>query len=221
MSTIQGLLFDLDGVIVDTAKFHFLAWRKMANALGFDFNEEQNEQLKGISRKESIARILAWGGKTLPQPEVEKYMSLKNDWYLQMIETLTPNDVLLGADEFIKASKAQGYKIALGSASKNAKPILDKLQLTFLFDALIDGNAVSASKPNPEVFLKGAEALHLAPQHCLVFEDAIAGIEAAHNGGMLAVGIGEASVLTGADAVYANLKGVHMADILKKISQQP
>lgn len=218
MNTIQGLLFDLDGVIVDTAKFHFLAWRKMANTLGFDFNEHQNEQLKGISRKESIARILAWGGITLPQADVEKYMTLKNKWYLESINTLTPKDVLPGADIFIRESKAQGYKIGLGSASKNARPILDKLQLTFLFDAIIDGNEVTASKPNPDVFLKGAEALNLAPKNCLVFEDAIAGIEAAHNGGMLAIGIGEASVLIGADAVYANLQGVHINDILKSIS---
>jgi len=218
MASFQGLLFDLDGVIVDTAKFHFLAWRKMANELGIDFNEVQNEQLKGISRKESMARILAWGNIELPQDDVEKYMKLKNEWYLEFIETVTPEDVLPGADVFIKNAKAEGYKIALGSASKNAIPILNKLSLTPLFDALIDGNVVTVSKPNPEVFLKGAEALHLAPENCIVFEDAIAGIEAAHIGNMKVVGIGEANVLDKADAVYENLDGISMSNILEKIS---
>jgi len=219
MALIKGLLFDLDGVLVDTAKFHFLAWRKMANELGFDFNEDQNEQLKGISRVESIARILDWGNVTLSPAEVEKYMKLKNDWYLEYIETITPNDVLPGADTFIKHSKALGFKIALGSASKNVKPILDKLELTALFDALIDGNVVTASKPDPSVFLSGAKALGLLPINCIVFEDAIAGIEAAHNGGMKAVGIGEADVLVNANIVYKNLAGISINDILEKISQ--
>jgi beta-phosphoglucomutase len=219
MAEIKGLLFDLDGVIVDTAKYHFLAWRKMANDLGFDFNEEQNEQLKGISRIESIARIMKWGNVTLTPVEVEKYMKLKNDWYLEHIETLTPKDVLPGADTFIKNSKKLGYKIALGSASKNAKPILDKLELTPLFDALIDGNVVTASKPDPAVFLNGAKALGLLPINCLVFEDAIAGIEAAHNGGMKAVGIGQTDVLENANIVYENLHGISISDILEKISQ--
>lgn len=218
MAEIKGLLFDLDGVLVDTAKFHFLAWRRMANELGFDFNEAQNEQLKGISRKESIARILEWGNVVLAPAEIEKYMTLKNDWYLEFIQTVTPSDVLPGADVFIRDSKKRGYKIALGSASKNAKPILNKLALTPLFDAFIDGNVVSASKPNPEVFLKGAQALQLLPENCLVFEDAIAGIEAAHNGGMKAVGIGEADVLSQADIVFENLSGISISHILEKIS---
>lgn len=218
MNKIQGLLFDLDGVIVDTAKFHFLAWRKMANTLGFDFSEEQNEQLKGISRKESIARILDWGNVVLPPEKVEEFMTLKNQWYLEFIATLTPKDVMPGADTFIEKSKKLGYKIALGSASKNAVPILEKLQLMPLFDAIIDGNVVSASKPNPEVFLKGAEALQLAPENCLVFEDALAGIDAAHNGGMSAVGIGMPDILTNADVVYSDLDGVSIEEILEKIS---
>lgn len=217
MTQIKGLIFDLDGVIVDTAGYHFMAWRKMANELGFDFNEHQNEHLKGVSRRQSIELILKWGGKTLPDAEIERFMTLKNTWYLEFIEQLAPANVLPGADVFLRESKAAGYKIALGSASKNSKMILDKLQLTNLFDAIIDGNIATESKPNPQVFLKGADALGLTPNQSLVFEDAIAGIQAAHNGGMLAVGIGQKDVLTEAEVVYPGLDGLKMAVVLNDL----
>jgi beta-phosphoglucomutase len=218
MNQIHGLLFDLDGVLVDTAKYHFLAWRRMANEMGFDFTEAQNEQLKGISRRQSIERIFSWGNIAADEGEIEKYMKLKNSWYLEYIDAMTPQDVLPGADVFLRHCKARGYKIALGSASKNARHILDKLELTALFDALIDGNKATRSKPDPQVFLLGAEELGLAPQQCLVFEDAIAGIQAAHNGKMLAVGIGKADILTEADVVYPNLNGLHIEDIIAHLT---
>ena len=214
MEQIKGLIFDLDGVLVDTAKYHFLAWRRMANELGFDFNEHQNELLKGISRRQSIELILAWGGRTLPEAEIEHFMTLKNGWYLEYISQMQPNEVLPGADIFLRESKAAGYKIALGSASKNAPLILDTLQLTYLFDAIIDGNIATESKPNPQVFLRGADALGLTPNQSLVFEDAIAGIQAAHNGGMLAVGIGNPEILTEAEVVYPSLNGLTIASLL-------
>lgn len=217
MSDIKGLLFDLDGVIVDTAKFHFLAWRKMANELGFDFTEEQNEELKGISRMQSILLILEWGNKTLSDEQISEYMTLKNDWYLEYINKMTPKDVLPGADDFLSECKQLGFKIALGSASKNALTILDHLSLTHLFDAIIDGNVVTESKPHPQVFLKGANSLSLAPEQCLVFEDAIAGIQAAHNGNMKAVGIGNAEILTEADVVYPGLNNIHINEILSQL----
>ena len=217
MSEIKGLLFDLDGVLVDTAKYHFLAWRKMANDLGIDFTEEQNEELKGVSRRNSILKILAWGGIEMSDTEIERLMALKNDWYLEYIDTLTPNDVLPGADVFLKDCKAKGFKIALGSASKNAVPILNHLKLTALFDAIIDGNVVTASKPDPAVFAQGADALQLNPEQCLVFEDAKAGIEAAKKGGMKAIGIGQKSVLGEADLVLAGLNDHQIEDILSVI----
>lgn len=214
---IKGLLFDLDGVVVDTAKYHFLAWRKMANELGIDFNEEQNEQLKGVSRKESLDLILDWGGITLPDADFMRYMELKNEWYLEYIYTMTPESLLPGVEDFLLDCKHKGYKIALGSASKNAQLILDKLNITHLFDAIIDGNVVQNSKPHPEVFLRGAEAIGLQPTQCLVFEDAIAGVEAAHNGGMKAIGIGSAEVLAGAELIIPGLNNTSIEEILNRI----
>jgi beta-phosphoglucomutase len=215
---IKGLLFDLDGVIVDTAKYHFLAWRKMANELGIDFNEEQNEQLKGISRKESLDLILDWGGITLPKADFIRYMELKNEWYLEYIYTMTPESMLPGVEDFLLDCKHKGYKIALGSASKNAQLILDKLNITHLFDAIIDGNVVQNSKPHPEVFLRGAEAVGLQPSQCLVFEDALAGIQAAHNGGMKAVGIGSPNVLVDADLVINGLGSAGIDLLLQRLN---
>jgi beta-phosphoglucomutase len=216
MATIKGLIFDLDGVLVDTAKYHFLAWRKMANVLGFDFTEHQNEELKGISRKESIERILSWGNIHLSDAEKERYMTLKNELYLTYIQAMNADEVLPGAPAFLRDCKQKGYKVALGSASKNARLILDKLELTGFFDALIDGNLATESKPNPQVFLKGAAAMGLEPNQCLVFEDAVAGVQAAHNGGMLAVGIGRPEVLNSADLV---IPGLHSATINQIIDQ--
>jgi beta-phosphoglucomutase len=217
MAEIKGLIFDLDGVIVDTAKYHFLAWRRMANELGFDFDEHQNEKLKGISRRQSIELILGWGQIKLSEEEIERYMRLKNEWYLEYIKTMQPGEILPGAAEFLAECKKLGYKIALGSASKNALFILDKLHLTPLFDAVIDGNKATLSKPDPQVFLKGAEALGLLPQHCLVFEDAEAGVDAAHNGGMKAVGIGDPAILKHADYVIEGLGKAHIRQILENL----
>ena len=211
-------MFDLDGVLVDTAKFHFLAWRKMANSLGFDFSEHQNEDLKGISRRQSIEKILSWGNVSLSEDEINHFMQLKNEWYLAYIEEMTPDDVLPGADTFLMHCKADGYLLALGSASKNARKILDKLGLTTLFNAIIDGNVATLSKPEPQVFLKGAEALRVDPTTCLVFEDAIAGIAAAHNAGMRAIGIGNPNVLTEAELVYPGLEGLEIGQLIAKLN---
>lgn len=210
----QGFLFDLDGVIVDTAKFHFVAWRRMANEIGIDFNEEQNEQLKGVSRRESLLKIAEWGGKSLDENEIAKYMHLKNEWYLELIETLTPADILPGADLLIKAAKAAGIGIALGSASKNAVPILERIGMLSLFDAIIDGNHVSKSKPDPEVFLKGAEALGCSAQQSIVFEDSVAGIEAAKTASMKSIGIGTQDVLKSADIIVSDLSEITITKAL-------
>lgn len=187
---IRGFLFDLDGVLVDTAQYHFLAWQRMAAELGIHFGEAENEQLKGVSRAESLNRILAWGGKSLSGAEKQHWMTLKNDWYLELVRGMPADDYLPGAHEFLRASRAAGIKVALGSASKNAPLILERLGWIPLFDAMVDGNVVSASKPDPEVFLEGARRLGLKPEECVVFEDSEAGVEAARRGGMKVVGIG-------------------------------
>ena len=187
---IRGFLFDLDGVLVDTAQYHFLAWQRMAAELGIHFGEAENEQLKGVSRAESLNRILAWGGKSLSDAEKQHWMTLKNDWYLELVRGMPADDYLPGAHEFLRASRAAGIKVALGSASKNAPLILERLGWIPLFDALVDGNVVTASKPDPEVFLEGARRLGLKPEECVVFEDSEAGVEAAHRAGMKVVGIG-------------------------------
>jgi beta-phosphoglucomutase len=205
MSNIKACIFDLDGVIVDTAVYHYKAWKRLANELGFDFTEEDNEKLKGVSRVRSLQLILEWGHVTKTEAEQEVLATKKNEWYVEMISHMTPAEILPGAKEFLETCRAAGLKTALGSASKNSMTILEKINLTHLFDAIIDGNKVSKAKPDPEVFLKGAEAVGVKPEECVVFEDAIAGIEAAKNGGMKAVGIGSPQVLTEADMVVPGL----------------
>ena len=192
---IKGFLFDLDGVIVDTAVFHFQAWRRLAQKLGGDFTEEQNEQLKGVSRVDSLKKIIEWTGATVSDEEFQTLMVEKNEWYLELVQGLGPQDALPGALDFLQTAYDQGIKIALGSASKNAPMILEKLGITPLFTAIIDGNNVVNGKPHPEVFLKGAQALGLEPSECVVFEDSIAGVQAAKAGGMSSVGIGDAETL--------------------------
>ncbi|MBO9639077.1 MAG: beta-phosphoglucomutase [Siphonobacter aquaeclarae] len=200
-TNLKACLFDLDGVIVDTAVYHFKAWRRLANELGFDFTEHQNEQLKGISRMESLERILSWGNVSLSPEEKETWAARKNEWYLEYVRQMTPAEVLPGVKDFLTTLHKNGIKIALGSASKNAPLILERIEMASYFDAVIDGTHTTRSKPDPEVFLLGAQALGFPPSDCIVFEDAVAGIEAAHRGGMKAVGIGSPEVLTEADLV--------------------
>jgi len=202
---IKGFLFDLDGVIVDTAVFHFQAWRRCAQKLGGDFTEAQNEELKGVSRVDSLKKIVEWTGASVTADEFEALMVEKNEWYLELVQELSAADGLPGAVAFLEQAHAQGIKIALGSASKNAPMILDKMGLKTLFDAIIDGNNVINGKPHPEVFLRGAAALGLNPEECIVFEDSIAGVQAAKTGGMSCVGIGAPETLEGADVHFTAL----------------
>ncbi|MDQ3291366.1 MAG: beta-phosphoglucomutase [Bacteroidota bacterium] len=209
---MKACIFDLDGVLVDTAVYHYQAWKRLANDLGFDFSEHQNEQLKGVSRMRSLELILGWGGVTKTLAEQTELATRKNQWYVEMINRMQPTEILPGAKEFLQATKAAGLKTALGSASKNSATILERVGLLPFFDAIVDGNHVTASKPDPEVFLKGAEALNTDPAECAVFEDAIAGIQAAKAGGMKVVGIGSPEVLAGADLV---IPGLHQMTIEK------
>lgn len=205
MNTIQACIFDLDGVIVDTAVYHYKAWKRLANELGFDFTEEDNEKLKGVSRIRSLELILELGGVSKTDAEKEELAARKNAWYVDMINQMTPAEILPGAKEFLETCIKAGIKTGLGSASKNSMTILEKTGITHFFNAVIDGNKVSKPKPDPEVFLKGAEELGVKPENCVVFEDAIAGVEAAINGGMKVVGIGSPNVLGNANLVISGL----------------
>lgn len=205
MSTIKACIFDLDGVIVDTAVYHFKAWKRLADELGINFTEHDNERLKGVSRVRSLEIILELGNVTKTEAEQQELATRKNTWYVEMINRMTPAEILPGAKEFLESCRAAGIKTALGSASKNSGTILNKINMAHLFDAIVDGNHVSKAKPDPEVFLKGAEALGVTPAECVVFEDAIAGVEAAINGGMKVVGIGSPDVLNKADLVVSGL----------------
>jgi len=205
MSNIKACIFDLDGVIVDTAVYHYKAWKRLADELGINFTLEDNERLKGVSRMRSLDIILEIGGITKTDAEKEELATRKNTWYVDMINHMKPDEILPGAKEFVQACRDAGIKTALGSASKNSMTILQNTNIVHLFDAIIDGNKVSKAKPDPEVFLKGAEELEVAPADCVVFEDAIAGVEAAINGGMKVVGIGSPKVLVGANLVVSGL----------------
>jgi beta-phosphoglucomutase len=201
MKNTKACLFDLDGVIVDTAVYHFQAWRRLANELGFDFTEHQNEQLKGISRMESLDLILKWGNVSLTETEKLAWATRKNDWYLELVKQMTPNEVLKGVPKFLTSLRENGIKIALGSASKNSKLILERINMLDYFDAIIDGNNITKGKPDPQVFLLGAEATGCKPEECVVFEDAVAGVQAGKAGGMKVIGVGSADILFEADFV--------------------
>lgn len=213
----KGLLFDLDGVIVDTAKYHFLAWKQLADELGINFTIEDNERLKGVSRMASFEIILEIGGRTMTQEEKEANCAKKNAIYVDYIKKLDKSEILPGVETFLTDARAKGYKTALGSASKNSRLILERLEITGLFDEIIDGTRVSKAKPDPEVFVKGAESLGLAERDCIVFEDAVAGVQAAHNGCMKAVGVGSPEILREADCVIPGFDGLVIDDIVKKI----
>ncbi len=207
---IKACIFDLDGVIVDTAKYHYQAWSRLANELGYNLTEEENEHLKGVSRMKSLDIILDLAGVTMDEKTKQELATKKNNWYVELISEMTPDEILPGAKEFLEKIKAMGIKTAIGSASKNTPAILKYIGLEDFFDAVIDGNKVSAPKPDPEVFLKGAEELNLNPADCVVFEDAKAGIEAALNGKMHVIGIGSPDVLGAADHVVSGLADMKM-----------
>jgi beta-phosphoglucomutase len=205
MKLYKVAIFDLDGVLVDTAKYQYLAWKETALELGFDFTLEQNELLKGVSRLASMEIIASLSGKQLTEHEKQRLAAEKNERYIKLINTVTPQELLPGALECLRTLKQHGIKIVLGSASKNAMPVLEQTGIVELFDAIIDGNSVSNAKPAPEVFLKGAHEVAIPVHECVVFEDSAAGIEAAKTGGMFVVGVGEPDVLGKADAVVKRL----------------
>lgn len=195
-----GFIFDLDGVIVDTAKYHYLAWRKLANELGFEFTHDQNELFKGVSRKRCLEILLDIGDVTATQEQFDRWMVDKNVDYLEYIENMDASEILPDVTRVLDYLKERNCPIALGSASKNARPILEKVGLLHYFDAIVDGNNVTKAKPDPEVFLIAAKKLGVNPLDGIVFEDAVAGIAAANAAGMISIGIGNAQILS--EATY-------------------
>ena len=208
-------LFDLDGVIVDTAKYHYLAWRNLANSLGFDFTEEQNEHLKGVSRVKSLEVLLELGNVNLSEDKKKALLVEKNNEYLEYVNKMTSDEILPGVIRVLDFLDKKGVKYALGSASKNASLILEKVDLLDRFSALVDGNDVSKAKPDPEVFLIGASKLKTDPENCIVVEDAIAGVQAANKAKMLSIGIGSREVLHEANYVFKDMNEIKSEFLIK------
>lgn len=215
----KGFIFDLDGVIVDTAKYHFLAWKALANSIDVDFNEEQNEQLKGVSRVKSLEKILSWGNKSVPEDEFMALMARKNNDYLGYIDKMKEDEILPDVPKILNYLKLNNQGIALGSASKNARKILEKVNLISSFQAIIDGNDVSKAKPDPEVFLMAAKALNQEPHNCIVFEDSVAGIQAANSAQMISIGIGDQNVLHEADYIFNDFTEI-TTDFIKELIEK-
>jgi beta-phosphoglucomutase len=217
---IKAFIFDLDGVIVDTARYHYLAWRRLANELGFDFTEERNELLKGVGRMESLELILSWGQiHNLATEEKEALADKKNGWYQIYIHNMDASEILPGVIDFLEKARALGISLAIGSGSKNARAIIAQTGLSAYFSALVDGNELTRSKPDPEVFQLAAQALKEEAANCVVFEDAAKGIDAALSGGFYAVGVGEPAALGHAQLVIRDFANLDPADVIRQLTQ--
>ena len=214
---IKGFVFDLDGVLVDTAKYHYLAWKNFAKEFNYDFTEEENEEFKGVSRKRCLELLLDKVGVEATQDQIDGWLIQKNEDYLSYISEMDPSEVLPGVKVFLEELKANGIPMAVGSASKNAIPILEKVDLLSYFVDIIDGNKVTKAKPDPEVFILAAQSLNIAVEDIVVFEDAVAGIEAANAAGMTSIGIGDNKVLNEADYNYSNFEEINKEFIKRLI----
>lgn len=217
MPQLKALLFDLDGVIVDTAKYHYLAWKALADAEGIPFDQEVNERLKGVSRTRSLEIILEKATRHYGALEREALARSKNDDYVRRIAKLVPSEILPGVPALLEAAAAANLRTAICSASRNTVLILERLGIEKRFDTVVSGSDVGKSKPDPEVFLVASDRLGIAAECCLVLEDAAAGIEGAKRAGMKALGLGEPRNLPGADLVYPDLRGVSLAKIKKEL----
>ena len=214
---LQGVIFDLDGVLTDTAEFHYQAWQQLADEAGLPFDRQANEALRGLSRRESLMQII--GDRTFSEETIQAMMDQKNGYYVELIQNITSAELLPGALALLDELRRAGIKIAIGSGSKNARAIIDKLGIGDRIDAIADGYSVSRSKPEPDVFLHAASLLDLKPTHCAVVEDAGAGVEAALAAGMWAVGLGPAERVGAAHVVLPSLAGVTWADLKAKLAQ--
>ena len=211
---IKAIIFDLDGVIVDTAHYHYLAWKRLAKEFNIDLTLEQNELLKGVSRTKSLQIILHFGGLKKSIKEMEILAARKNGWFVEFIEKMKPDEIFPGIKEMLVALKKDGYKVALASSSKNADMVIKRLCIENEFDTVVDGTMIVHSKPDPEIFLMAASRLHLSPAECVVFEDAEAGVEAAIRAGMKCVGVGSTKQLSKANFIVSKT-----ADFDSKILQ--
>jgi len=205
---IKACIFDLDGVIVDTAHYHFIAWKRLAKELGVELTEKENERLKGVSRMRSLEIILELGGIHPGEEEKEKLAEKKNTWFVEYVNAMKPEEIFPGVRKLIQELKERGIKVGLASSSKNADTVIRLLKIEKEFDAVVDGKMVINSKPDPEIFLLAAKKLGVEPMYCVVFEDAEAGVEAARRAGMKCVGVGDAEQLGD-----ANLVVKHTADV--------
>jgi beta-phosphoglucomutase len=212
---IRAFIFDLDGVITDTAEYHYRGWKRLADEEGLSFSRADNEHLRGIPRRESLLLILK--DRVYPEAKIHEMMQRKNDYYLKFIKEISPRDLLPGAKELLEEIHAAGLKNALGSASKNAGEVLDRLGIRSLFDAISDGHSVERQKPAPDLFLHAAAQLNFPPAECVVVEDAAAGIEAAKAGGFRSVGLGPRERVGEAETVFPSLSEVRLADLLKAL----
>jgi beta-phosphoglucomutase len=217
MTTLRGFIFDLDGVLTDTAEFHYRAWQRLADEEGLPFDRAANEALRGVSRRESLMLIV--GKRVYPEEKIQEMMARKNSYYLEAIKGIVPSDLLPGARELLGEIRAAGLKAAVGSASKNAGEVIDRLGLRPLLDAVSDGNSVQHPKPAPDLFLHAAQQLGLQPAECAVVEDAAAGIAAAQAGGFRSVGLGPRERVGKAEVVFPSLEGVHLKDLLDALGQ--
>jgi len=208
---IKACIFDLDGVIVDTAHYHFLAWRRLAKEIGIDLTIEDNERLKGVSRMRSLEIILELGGVSLSEHDKETLANKKNTWFVDYLERMAPEEIFPGVKSLINDLRALGIKVALASSSKNAKTVIQLLHIHQEFDTVVDGTMITHSKPDPEIFLLAAKKLNIDPKDCLVFEDAEAGVEAALAAGMKCVGVGSPVQLGNANKVVAKTSEFHIA----------
>ena len=214
MMRTAACIFDLDGVIVDTARYHFLAWKKLTDQLGVHFTEEDNERLKGVSRMASLEIILEIGNIKTDDSTKLEYATLKNKWYTDFISKMTPDEILPGSLDFIKELRKANIRVAIGSASKNTPLILKRVGILELFDAVADGNIVSKAKPDPDIFIKAAEMVNVKPRKCVVFEDAVAGVQAALNAGMMCIGVGSPKILIKAHYVVSGLKEMNIERLI-------
>lgn len=215
----KAFIFDLDGVIVDTAKFHFLAWKKLADSLNINFTHEINEQLKGVSRVRSLEIILSQGNVQASQEVKNNWLIQKNEDYLAFVHKMDKSEILPRVEEVLQFLKTNHQYVVLGSASKNARPILEKVNILHYFDALVDGNDVTNAKPDPEVFLQGANQVQVAYKDAIVFEDSVAGIQAANVAGMTSVGIGEKEVLHESDFCFRDFTEMSNDFIMQLINK--
>ncbi len=213
---INAFIFDLDGVITDTAVYHYQAWKRVADKLGVRFNENDNEALKGVSRRDSLLYIAGKAERELDESELNRLMYEKNEDYKQLIRHITDADIFPGVVRLIKALHARDMKIGLASASKNAQTIIDRLGLSSAFDYIADAASIANGKPAPDIFLDVMHHFKCRPEECVGIEDAAAGVEAIKAAGMFAVGIGSPDTLQEADMVYADIKSLNLEDVLQR-----